>query len=257
MQYPDEGDALTCALIETEFESEYWQESEARVLQCAVQAVQQLPRPRAMVDFGCGQGRLLPLFAPLVDTLTALEPDPTRCAHARRTALSLGGGVQAREGDHHSLKARAYDVLLCSHVLQHLTGPAAQEVFSALSRAARPGALLLLTTTHATGESDAYTVERFVRGARTVRALSRAEFDAWRPQSGVLPVRYFARRTVKELLYAHGFSLQRTLYYHYGARVNPAMEVAVDEARNARHDGDGARDVLYIAKKEQADASAR
>lgn len=256
MQYPDTGDALTCALIETEFDGAYWQHSEQRVLQIACTAVQQLPRPRAMVDFGCGQGRLLPVFAPYVDTLTALEPDPTRCAHARRAAAALGSGVQVREGDQHSLKTGAYDVLLCSHVLQHLPGPVAAEILTALWRAARPGALLLLATTHIAATQDAYTVEQFEGGRRTVRPIAQADFDAWQPQPGVLPVRYFARRTIAGELAAHGFTLQQTAYYHYDRTVNAHMDVAADEAYNARHTGAGARDVLYLAQKEQADGAA-
>ena len=256
MQYPDTGDALTCQLIETEFDGVYWQRSEQRVLQLALEAVERLPRPRAMVDIGCGQGRLLPVFAPHVDTLTALEPDPTRCAHARRAAAALGSGVQVREGDHGALKPRAYDVLLCSHVLQHLPGPLAHSVLAALGRAARPGALLVLATTHIAGPADAYTVEQFQAGRRTVRPLSQAAFDAWQFQTGALPVRYFARRTLAGELGAHGFTLQRTVYYHYDRAVNADMDVAADEMYNAQHIGAGARDVLYLAQKEREDGTA-
>ena len=75
--YPDKNDMLTVQLIMGVSEGNYWGESENEILKVALDAADSYKNPR-MLDCGCGQGRLLPVFAPHVQSIFALEPDIQR-----------------------------------------------------------------------------------------------------------------------------------------------------------------------------------
>ena len=79
--YPDKNDALTANLIDSEFEDVYWMKSEDKVIEEAINAIKNLPErngKKKLLDLGCGMGRLIPVFAPYVNSITAVEPDHNR-----------------------------------------------------------------------------------------------------------------------------------------------------------------------------------
>lgn len=244
-RYPDEGDALTIALIHTESDETYWQASEEWVLGLAIQALQACGPVGRMLDLGCGMGRLLPVFSPYAKTLEGLEPDADRCAQAVQTAAGLPN-TTVRQGDFRDLSSM-YDAVLCSHVLQHIPRADCVSLFRQLQAHTKPGALVIVTTTHTPGEADRFMLETFSEGARRCAPISPTAFDAGAPV-GALPVRFFAVPTMEKLAAEHGFRIQAKYGYHFSAPAD-RLTVDMDRAQNAVGDLRAARDMLYLLKR--------
>ena len=104
----------------------------ARRLLDAVGEIVAIPtgEARHAFDFGCGAGTFLDVLQDLGWKTTGLEP-----AHLREFVQRRHTIVD------HIPDTESFDLVNVSHVLEHLLQPA--QVFDALARASRPGALLL------------------------------------------------------------------------------------------------------------------
>ncbi len=90
----------------------------------------------AILDLGCGTGRMLDLAT------HGLDPSPAMLATARLRhpdrELAQGAGGAIPWPDRH------FDAALCLHVLMHLQLPAIRELFAECHRVLRPGGRLLV-----------------------------------------------------------------------------------------------------------------
>lgn len=242
--YPDRNDELTVALIAEVSKGDYWGQSEKRALDWALEAVERLPRPRRMLDLGCGTGRLEPVFAPHVDEILAVEPDRERYASAAETTANLPS-VTVCHGDASAVDPEEkFEVLLCSHVLQHVDDGTLEALLTALETHSAPGALAVVTTTFTTGTRDILTAEWWESGTRRWETLDGHDFRTAFTREGVLPVRLFARSTVESLFESFGFRAEGFRLYHYPGGSDPAE----DDRRRERGD-ETARDVVYLFRR--------
>lgn len=250
--YPDKGDKLTCQLID-EFDSRYWGESETAVFSAAFDAVQKLRNERLtgcfdkirLLDLGCGMGRLIGVFLPHVDEIVAAEPDAGRFAAAKvaGTAASLrhGKSVKVVNGDASAVEG-TYDIVLSSHVMQHIPTWMAAELMRAMANFVEPGGLLIMTTTHTAEGEDLFFREEWQGKKRLSTAIDMNRFNEAYTEDGVLPVRMFAPETIKGMAEDAGFELNTAARYHYENH-----HTAEDDHRaNEAEDFSGARDILYI-----------
>ena len=120
--YPDKNDMLTMQLIMGVSEGNYWGESEDEILKVALDTVRSYENPK-MLDCGCGQGRLLPVFAPYVQSIFALEPDIERYSFAAAgVAAHPEYDITIKNDDASSLTDdQKFDVVLSSHVLPEIS----------------------------------------------------------------------------------------------------------------------------------------
>ena len=250
--YPDRGDKLTCQLID-EFDSRYWGESETAVLSAAFDAVQKLRNERLvdgfdkirLLDLGCGMGRLIGTFLPHVDEIVAAEPDKGRFAAAKvagaASSLKYRKPVKVINGDASAVES-TYDIVLSSHVLQHIPTWMAAELMGAMSNFVEPGGLLILTTTHTAGEKDLFFREEWQDKKRLSTAIDVEQFHTAYEEEGVLPVRMFSAETIRKMAEDAGFVLDLALRFHY------ENHHSAEDDRLANETGDfsGARDILYI-----------
>ena len=244
--YPDRDDRLTISLIAQLSGERYWGESEALALGWAMEAVERLPRPRRMLDLGCGTGRLEAVFAPHVDEILAVEPDGDRCAAAQEAVRAVTGiPVTVRHGDASAVEPeRRFELLVCSHVMQHVDDGALEALLSAMEAHTDPGALAVVATTFTAGSRDQLTAEWWENGARRCETLDGHDFRAAFSQEGVLPVRLFARSTVESLAESFRFRIEGFRLYHY-----PGGTDAADDVRRCESVDETARDVMYLLRR--------
>lgn len=255
--YPDKDDAITVQLI-ADYDEAYWAESETAVLQLAITAVQQLAsdagaaRSLRLLDLGCGMGRLFQPFAAsgAIKEILGVEPDAARFAAAadegRRVSRTTQTPITVVQGDGHVLSPQdAFDVILSSHVLQHITREMATDLFTLFSAHLKDNGLLVLTTTYTDDEEDCFSREEMVQNRRVSTPVCAADFDAAFSTCGVLPVRRFARSTIEKMAESAGFTLCCTRCYHYAGH----RSAAEDQVANETGSGQDARDSFYLLIK--------
>ena len=109
------------------------------------------------------------------------------------------------------------------------------------------GGLLILTTTFTGQEKDYFTREFSVDGKRQTVSITQEEFDRCQ-ENGVLPVRYFAPKTIETLCNDYGFHIEKKACYHFTDAGIHSPENDAD--RNEQGDVQGARDILYLIIKD-------
>jgi 2-polyprenyl-3-methyl-5-hydroxy-6-metoxy-1,4-benzoquinol methylase len=97
-----------------------------------------------LLDVGCGSGRFLALLRRAGWQVSGIEPDPLAAAAAReRYGIEvLAGSIEAA-----GLPAHSFDAVVLSHVVEHVSDPAA--LLAACRRLLRPGGRLALSTPNA------------------------------------------------------------------------------------------------------------
>lgn len=214
--YPDKDDQITADLIQSVSHNEYWKASEDHVLELALEEIRRLPHVFRMLDLGCGMGRMFSVFAPLSDSLLALEPDSERCRGAEESAALLPEQkISVLNADISILKEEMFDVILSSHVLQHIQPALCESMVTEISRHLKQGGLVILTTTHTGKKEDIYTIETMVNGKRQTKNTELAEFLSAFNQKGILPVRLFAENTIISLFRRNHFELLCRRRFHY------------------------------------------
>jgi len=252
--YPDKNDKLTMELIENEYNESYWAKSEEWVLSEAIAVIKHMKErddSKKMLDLGCGTGRLLKTFAPYVDELVAAEPDAGRFSQALSEALSVktrsGNAVTLYHGDASCLdKEDKFDVILSSHVLQHVTRKMAQDLMNIMAEKLEEEGTLVVTTTYSS-EEDIFQMEGWNNGERISEVITAEKFDECFVSGDILPVRMFAEDTVKNLGETAGLTLEKVKYYHYLGH-HTAEEDAIS---NGNSDSKNARDVMYVFRKKE------
>lgn len=165
--YMDQGDKyLVRHIKKAEAYPNYWEESEELVLRAAELSIETLRRERpllSLLDLGCGVGRLANRFARHFVSIVALDPDRERLDEARQniTADHPKTPVEYRcepfEAD--MFEERTFDVIICSHVIQHLRVGLCDDFLSEVSRILRPGGLLLILTSCSRQQHDEFVVD--------------------------------------------------------------------------------------------------
>src|SRR3972149_8529176 len=126
--YPDKNDALISKFITEKqpFEG-YWAKSEKFVLERMRTLVRTHTENRndaVFLDAGCGTGRLLSEFQEFFKKIVAIDPDRPALEAAKETSRerSISEKVifQNASIEKFEWQKRSIDVILCSHVLQHV-----------------------------------------------------------------------------------------------------------------------------------------
>lgn len=257
-EYPDKNDELTCRLIDGEYDGRYWAESEDAVIDEAIAQISRISVPvdmRKMLDAGCGIGRLFSRFSSSVERITGIEPDRERFAEAKAEADRINARnsydgndkkIIAVHGDIHTIpENEKFDVILSSHVLQHIPQKLCEELMRDMTERLSDGGLLMITTTLTDGEADRFYRESWKDGERFSEEIGADDFETVFDSSGALPVRIFSARTIERLAAENGLEIISRGAYHYADH----HSVEEDKAANARGDARGARDSFWILRK--------
>ncbi len=257
-RYPDTGDHVTGAFIRRhEPYPGYWTASEDKALGKIAERLTGARTGVKALDAGCGEGRLLPWLARFSADVTAADPDPDRLAKARETVVEdtvlaftvspiteLGGGP--------------YDLVVCSHVIQHVPTSDVTPILRRLAEVTAPGGVLVLSYSRSPIGQGTFSLDSVGDGAEVrSRRVSREEFDkALRDGEGpALPIRYLDPDEVAADAAQAGWRTEWEWTYHVLDDLGPADEhVDRDELVNAsgplrRHLG---RDLVALLRREPA-----
>jgi len=254
-RYPDSGDALTAQLIANEYDQEYWARSEELVLDKAISFLERTVgtermKKGAILDAGCGTGRLIPRFAPLFGRVAAFDPDEERAGEARELVASNGIGnatITCELSSDFRATAGAdtkYAAILSSHVMQHIAHGTALDMLRDLRAMLSDDGVLLLTTAFTAGADSTYVLESADdEGKRTVLETDVDGFEAAMGIQGTLPVCRFSTNHITTLLHEAGFAVEKSGCFHFANEHDPANDEA-NSADAARLED--ARDAYYF-----------
>lgn len=229
--YPDSADLIPRAAISPGRirNGAGWGEADAVIVREAA-ALLARGGPVRAADVGAGAGRLLPVLAGLADSITVIEPDPVRLAAARATAASASAAVPATATfsfvpdsvEQFSAVSGQLDLVLCSHVIQHVASDERPGFTAALRAMTAPGGLLVIMFPVTTTSRERYLLTRLVPaaasgpGVRTTE-VRRAEFDhavaAPARPTACLPTWHAGRGQVEGELVGAGFGILRRITY--------------------------------------------
>lgn len=256
-RYPDTGDHVTGVFIRRhEPYDGYWTASEDRALGKVAERLTEILAPRERVkalDAGCGEGRLLPWLARFSADVTAADPDPDRLAKARETVVEdteFSFAVSPITG----LDGGPYDLVLCSHVIQHVPTPDVGPILRRLAGITAPGGVLVLAYSRSPIGQGAFSLDSVEAGDEVrSRRVSREEFDQALHDGGpALPVRHLDPAEIAADAAETGWRTEWEWTYHVLDDLGPADEhIDRDELVNAsgplrRHLG---RDLITVLRR--------
>ena len=257
--YPDKNDMLTCQLIDTEYDTKYWSESEGLVLQQAMEEINLLKESCSkknqklnLLDLGCGMGRLFSVYAEKADRITAAEPDEGRwrvaSIEAERVSARSEKEIRVFHGDAACLPAEeTYNLIVSSHVLQHITSGMAADMMHTMADKLEQDGILILTTTYTSDTEDLFYLESWKDGRRHNEVTDKASFNRAFGGEAVLPVRMFTSQSILSMAEKENLDLIRMSRYHYQMHHSASEDIEANRAGK----GDGARDIMYIFRKRQ------
>jgi SAM-dependent methyltransferase len=220
-QYPDTGDQLIFSFSAMkEPYPGYWDTSEEGALRRAADRVAQLVPPREQaraLDAGCGWGRLIPWAARFAHDVTAADADRRRLALAREREIPAGTEVRFQHAPITEITGGPFDVIVCSHVVQHVPTGMVRPILQRLGELSNPGALLVLSFSRAPVGSESYGLACLDQDdAHTIRTVDRPAYDeaATRSDSRFLPVRFIDPETLAADAVATGWQRRWDWVYH-------------------------------------------
>ncbi|MGB2957247.1 MAG: class I SAM-dependent methyltransferase [Anaerolineales bacterium] len=205
--YPDISDALTYKLIaQNSPYPDYWYQSELFVLKIVRQQIIDRFKGNhiSLLDAGCGFGRLVPEFHDLFNEITAIEPDEVRFKYAKKLIDKQGiyekvryfnVSIEQFKPDH------TYDVILCSHVIQHVHTNVYLTILGKLISMLSEGGLLVILTNHSRSSADYFVKGSTEKGRYIETRISESQFNSLTQNNeGILPIRFFSMNGLKKTL---------------------------------------------------------
>jgi SAM-dependent methyltransferase len=250
--YSDPDDQITSAFIVSTARPDDWSRQEASGLDLVFHAARgRIPDRRiTCLDFGTGSGRLAPRLVEFGPTV-AYDPDLSRLAVAPDPDLEVRSTLPPL--------TRQFDLVVSSHVLQHVSVQEAQTQLRQIRQRITPEGTFALLTSRSPGSSTEYRHETIRDGKHATETIMQVRFDALTSGadgSGIttgLPVRFFAEHELSSLLRSAGFSVDLLWRFHSPTDDSRTASLSLDRINLLANSGliDPAeldhRDVLVVA----------
>jgi SAM-dependent methyltransferase len=237
--YPDTNDSLTIQMI-GEIEAKAginWGGEEEVVLDILRQLIQKNVKNNdsLLIDFGCGEGRLLTDFGGFFDKLIAVEPDKIRLENAIK--LTKKSNIFSKTTFINEMIETAKisepaDTTLISHVIQHIDPNSVKKVLKKAHSSLKDGGLLYLATNNMAGSRDKFTKSYLNNGKLKEVRINREEFKLLvRNNKGILPIHWFSQSKLIDLLNKIGFEILFSQTFH-GSKNSPERDIAIIARKN-------------------------
>ena len=218
--YSDQDDDITRTLInQKEPYKGYWQDSENAVLSTMHKHINNYTRnmDTCLLDAGCGEGRLIGIFEKKFSEIWAIEPDPERINLAQDSLKKqkFSDKVTFKNIAIEQLSnEKLFDVILCSHVLQHIHTDLANTTIQKFASILKKNGLLLLTTCHSTKGAD-YYIKNFTDKYKSYEQLiGKEDFNALTSTGDGLPIHFFSYKAITDCLKNAGFKIIDFRVFH-------------------------------------------
>ncbi len=238
--YPDAEDKITASMIsEREHAKGSWDRSEQRILELIERYMKKSPGSW-LLDAGCGTGRLLPYFQVYFDKILAIDRDAAQIVKAKALArkFRFENKVVFKVASMLNLTwpRESIDSIICSHLIQHIATYKVPQVIMKTRALSKLNGTLFLITTH--GKEDYFAKAYLKRHTLFEEIISQGEFDSLvENKNGILPIRFFSKRTIQRILQESGFFVSAFSLFH---------KVTDNEAGTEKF-----RDMMLIARKER------
>ena len=215
--YPDVADRITERVIES-FGEEAWRIEEEYVLYEAMRCINNDKiRVRFILDAGCGTGRLFYIIRRIKnDEMFGVDIDPSRLAKASAMAHKLGNTIHLICADLSKIALNIKcDVIICSHVLQHVSRRCAIEILKNFKRLLNRRGLLVLMVSKSSSNEYYLMVKK--RGRNVIsQKIDAKTFDSLclKNKPGLLMVRKFDILKLRQDLERLGFKVLKVYSYH-------------------------------------------
>jgi len=226
--YPDENDVLTLKFIATKQPYEgYWDKSEKFVLERMKKFVETYTKNKidtCFLDAGCGTGRLLPEFESYFDKILAIDPDEHLLEIAKDTAEKFGLSkkviFQNASIQKIDWKKGSVDVILCSHVLQHVHTMVVANILANFEQLLNNNGLVFITTCHSRKDYDFYT-KMYLKNREVVEeSIEKNEFNSQiRNEKNILPIHFFSKKNIFSMLRDFHFEILDFKSFHILNRI--------------------------------------
>lgn len=226
--YPDKNDVITVKFISEKqpFEG-YWAKSEQFVLERMKKFVDTYTRNKintCFLDVGCGTGRLLPEFESYFDKMLAIDPDKYLLEMANDTVKKCGLSrkmlFQHTSIEKLKWKERSIDVILCSHILQHVHTDSLANMLTKFEQLLKNNGLVFITTCHSRKNYDFYT-KMYLKNREVVEeGIEKNEFNFLsRNEKDILPNHFFSKKNIFRMLHSFHFEIFDFKSFHILNRI--------------------------------------
>ena len=257
-EYPDFNDKITVTLIrEQEIFEGYWEKSEKNILNFIKNQIMRNfgNKKISLMDLGCGDGRLLTEFERYCEHIVALEPDKIRFDKAKKRVEQLGleGKITLINGYLSQVSTNTkLDVILCSHVLQHVPTNEVDVILNGCYTLLKPCGLLFINTTHSGQDRDFYVKSYLNNNSVIEKKINAKEFNELiSNDKQVLPIHFFSTKNFSRKITEVGFDIIDWRVFHVLERQLSYLKEEVDEYVNNKQELKKrvGRDLLIIARK--------
>ncbi|MDD3041498.1 MAG: class I SAM-dependent methyltransferase [Methanosarcinaceae archaeon] len=255
--YPDLKDRITSVLISSKEPYEgYWEESENFILDLIKKHISKdiINKEKSLLDAGCGEGRLTIYFSDYFERILAIDPDRSRLDIAIKETkrLKISNKIDFDSVPIEEINEdEKFDVILCSHVFQHVQTSLIPKIIEKLSILMKKPGLLFVTTCHST-KGDDYFVKNYLDDFNFVEeTIDQDSFNSLVFGVNQLPTHLFSRGSIEELLKKSGFKIIDYKVFHiieedFGTKQN--RDITVNQSPSLQNKY--GRDVFIAAKKE-------
>jgi SAM-dependent methyltransferase len=220
-RYPDTNDEIiSVAIGQDEPFPGFWDESAIRGLDLLGRELGMLLPHRGAVhglDAGCGEGRLLPWMAKFAAAITAVDADSDRVGKARALTAIADATLQFDCRPITDIEGGPYNLIVCSHVVQHVPTTAVAPILLHLARVASPKAAMVLAFSRSAIDNESYGLSYLDGGRACVDVIDRYQFDTAagrRDHRGSVPFRRIDPERLAGEARAAGWSLHWKWTYH-------------------------------------------
>jgi SAM-dependent methyltransferase len=238
--YPDQDDVISLAFIdEQEPYPGYWDASDRKALGRLGNQISGLLPARHSVwalDAGCGEGRALPWIAGFAERITAIDPDPARLAKASARALPPRTDARFENVPISYVGGGPYQLIVCNHVVQHVSTSLVREILTTFKRVATPETLLVLSYSRSPVGGESYGIARMADGVTMFERTDRLRFDRLTESGGrpgYLPVRLIDPAAFAADALTAGWATAWSWTFHLMGQPTDALGQDRDEAVNA------------------------
>ncbi|MCG8542551.1 MAG: class I SAM-dependent methyltransferase [Clostridia bacterium] len=218
--------------INTSNEDKHWDEDEESIFKLFFEMTE---GSYSLLDAGCGDGRLIGKYKDHFKEITVLERDKSNAKKIINLInyFNIKEKVKLQLGKIQDLEEnKKFDVIICSHVLQHISITDCEDVVKKFSRIVKPKGLLFILVSHSETPRDIFTKISRNKDKIKEKEITVDEFNYLTEVCGEVPVRKFTKESIQNLAEKYDFQTLKYGVYHMINRERPFNKTNPNKMEN-------------------------